>query len=289
MGVYRFSIYIILLTLIILLGWDQSQPTDEQQTPPSSANSFEKGNMTPSQADADYAEVERKYQGVPPQQWGEKVSCLAYRLDTHDKVIALTLDACGGSPAANGFDADLTNYLIREKIPATLFVSATWIEANPGIFRQLAESGIFEFGNHGLNHRPASVDGKSAYGIKGTDSPAELIREILGNHQIQALTGFKPLFYRSGTNYYDEVAVRIARELGYIPVGYSVAGDAGATFSREQVKKTLLATPAGSIVLLHFNHPEGQTAEGVMDAIPVLLQNGFRFVPLSAYPLAQYP
>jgi peptidoglycan/xylan/chitin deacetylase (PgdA/CDA1 family) len=57
---------------------------------------------------------------------------------------------------------------------------------------------------------------------------------------IKELSGHQTKFYRSGTNYYDEVAVAIASDLGYITVGYSVLGDAGATYSREQVKKTLL-------------------------------------------------
>jgi len=66
-------------------------------------------------------------------------------------------------------------------------------------------------------------------------------------------------------------------------------GDAGATYSREQVKKALLEARAGSIVIFHFNHPEGDTAEGLMAAIPILEKNGFRFVKLSAFPLIDYP
>jgi hypothetical protein len=39
---------------------------------------------------------------------------------------------------------------------------------------------------------------------------------------------------------------------------------------------------------VHFNHPEGQIAEGMMDAIPILQRNGFKFVQLSAFLLTTY-
>jgi peptidoglycan/xylan/chitin deacetylase (PgdA/CDA1 family) len=67
----------------------------------------------------------------------------------------------------------------------------------------------------------------------------------------------------------------------YQVVGYSVLGDAGATFSQAEVCTALEYAASGFIVLLHMNHPEGQTAEGIIDVIPVLKQKGYRFVKLS--------
>ncbi len=231
-----------------------------------------------------------KYANAQPQQWGEKVSGIAHSLDSAEKVLALTFDACGGSARSNGYDAQLIDYLEKMQIPATLFISGKWIDANPDIFLKLAHNKLFEIGNHGLNHLPCSVNGKSAYGIKGTGSIAELMQEIEGNgKKLKSLTGREPRFYRSGTNYYDEAAVALARDLGYTTVGYSVLGDAGATYNRDQVKKALLGARAGSIVIFHFNHPEGETAEGIMDAIPIIEKNGFRFVKLSDYPIITYP
>lgn len=231
-----------------------------------------------------------KYANAQPQQWGEKVSGVAHSLDTGHKVLALTFDTCGGSARSNGYDGNLIDYLEKMQIPATLFISGKWIDANPEIFLKLAKNDLFEIGNHGLNHLPCSVMGKSAYGIKGTDSVVEAMREIEANgKKIKSLTGREPRFYRSGTNYYDEVTVALARDLGYTTVGYSVLGDAGATYNREQVKKALLGARAGSIVIFHFNHPEGETAEGIMDAIPILEKNGFSFVKLSDYPIITYP
>ena len=234
--------------------------------------------------------LQAKYKDVQPQQWGETVSGVAFGLSTEEKVLALTFDACGGSAKSSGFDEPLIKYLEQMQVPATLFISGMWIDSNPVIFQQLAHINLFEIENHGLNHLPCSISGKSAYNIKGTGSVAEVVKEVDGNGQkIEVITGHKPRFYRSGTNYYDELAVAIAGNLGYQAVGYGVLGDAGATFNRDQVKKALLGARAGSIVIFHFNHPEGDTCEGIMEAIPILKDKGFRFVRLSEFPVKVYP
>jgi peptidoglycan/xylan/chitin deacetylase (PgdA/CDA1 family) len=216
-----------------------------------------------------------------PRQWGENVSGVRTRIKTGDKIIALTMDACG-SAKGMGYDARLMEFLERERVPATLFINGRWIGPNRAAFDRLAANPLFEIANHGLNHRPASVSGKSVYGIDGTRNIAELVDEIeLNARKIEELTGRRPRFYRSGTAYYDEVAVMISGELGEQVAGFSVLGDAGATFTREQVKKALVNARGGDIIIVHMNHPEAGTGAGVMDAVPELKKRGFRFVRLS--------
>ncbi|MCL5934925.1 MAG: polysaccharide deacetylase family protein [Firmicutes bacterium] len=218
-------------------------------------------------------------------QWGEKVAGVKSKLDTDERVLALTFDACGG-PKGSGYDSDLINFLIKEKIPATLFINSRWIDANYNTFISLVKNPLFEIGNHGFRHKPLSVNGKSVYGIKGTKDPGELVEEVLVNERkIESATGKRPKYFRPGTAYCDEVAVKIVGELGEEVVNFSVLGDAGATYSREQVKKACLSSTPGSIILLHMNHPEKDTAEGIMMAVPELKKKGFRFVKLSDYPL----
>jgi peptidoglycan/xylan/chitin deacetylase (PgdA/CDA1 family) len=69
---------------------------------------------------------------------GERVKRVKTKLNTDQKLIALTFDACGG-PRGKGYDAKLIKYLKREKIPATLFISGKWIDANPEIFGELTK------------------------------------------------------------------------------------------------------------------------------------------------------
>jgi peptidoglycan/xylan/chitin deacetylase (PgdA/CDA1 family) len=222
-----------------------------------------------------------RFNSKAPREWGERVSGVKTKLDADQKVIALTFDACGG-PNGNGYDAKLIGYLKSEKIPATLFISGKWIDANPEIFGKLAKESIFEIENHGLNHKPCSANGRSSYGIAGTKSVGEIFDEIEENAiKIQSLTGRKPKYYRPGAAYSDEICVEIANALGYDVVNFSVRGDAGATYTKNQVKEALLNAPPCSIILLHMNHPEAETAEGLIEAIPEFKMRGFGFAKLS--------
>jgi len=72
----------------------------------------------------------------------------------------------------------------------------------------------------------------------------------------------------------------MAEELGYQVVNFDILGDAGATFTSNQVEQALLNSTAGSIALLHMNQPTSGTATGVKNAVPKLLEHGFKFVLL---------
>lgn len=225
------------------------------------------------------------FTGRVPQEWGEIVGGIKTRLNTDQKVLALTFDACAG-PRGSGYDAKLIQYLESEKISATLFVSGRWIDANPEIFKKLSNNLLFEIENHGLNHKPCSAMGRSVYGLEGTKSVGEIYDEIeLNALKILNLTGHKPKHFRPGTAYSDEICVEIANALGVEVVNFSVRGDAGATYSKKQVTEALWNAPPSSIILMHMNHPESETAGGVIEAIPKLKKRGFRFVKLSEYDL----
>lgn len=215
-------------------------------------------------------------------QWGENVTGVTTHFNSDKKKISLTFDACGGSAKSSQYDAGLIEFLIDNHIPATLFINARWIDANPDIFLKLASNPLFEIANHGTAHKPLSTEGKSIYGIKGTASEAEVIAEIEGNNEkIFALTGKRPVFFRSGTAYYDEKAVALARKHGMEIGGFSVLGDAGATFSAPKVAQQLINARSGDIIIFHMNHPEGGTREGIIEGINALLKEGFTFVRLS--------
>ena len=222
-----------------------------------------------------------KFSGRVPHEWGEAVKGVKTRLSTDQKVLALTLDACGG-PKGSRYDAKLIDFLTGEAIPATLFISGKWMDANPEIFQTLSSNPLFEIENHGLNHKPCSAAGRSVYGIKGTKGVGEIYNEIeLNALEILNQTGRKPKYYRPGAAYGDEICAEMASALGYEVVNFSVRGDAGATYSKKQVEEALLHSAPTSIILMHMNHPEGKTAEGVSAAIPELKKRGFRFVKLS--------
>ena len=224
-------------------------------------------------------DINATFAGQRPKLWGSNnIPGVRTRFVTKEKAVALTFDACGPD---GGYDAALIDFLIARSIPATLFLNGRWIDKNPGIFQKLASNPLFEIANHGTRHKPLSVTGRSVYGINGTRNIAEVVAEVeINARKIESLTGIRPRFFRSGTAFYDDISVKIANRLGHEVAGYSVLGDAGATYSRAQVKKALLSAKQGDIILLHMNRPKGMTAEGTKDGVQELLAKGYRFVKL---------
>lgn len=228
-------------------------------------------------------EIISKYKGKIPTTFGESVQGVITKLNTKEKIIAFTFDACGGT-GGNGFDKELIDFLIKEKVPATLFVNYRWIEANKEAFLELSKNPLFEIENHGYMHKPLSVNGKSVYNIKGTGNSGEVFDEIsLNEKEIEKLTGRKPKYFRSGTAYYDELSVQIANDIGEKPLGFNIIGDAGATFSKEQIIKVCKNPTNGSIFIFHMNQPEKSTYEGLSVVIPQLKNKGFSFVKVQDY------
>ncbi|WP_332691563.1 polysaccharide deacetylase family protein [Halalkalibacter lacteus] len=213
-------------------------------------------------------------------QWGENVDGVNTRMVTDEKMIALTFDACGG-PYGNGYDEKLIDFLREEEVPATLFINERWILEHEGLLLELASDPLFQIENHGTAHVPLSVSGQLAWGIEGTASPADVKEEVMGNQvTIKSLTGRAPMLFRSGTAFYDEVAVEMVNELGLEVVNFDILGDAGATYSASQVHQALIEATNGSIALLHMNQPSSGTAEGVRLAVRELREKGYSFVTL---------
>ena len=229
--------------------------------------------------------IAKTFENQTPKEWGENVSGVKTKLDTNEKVIALTMDACG-SPLGMAYDEKLIDFLKQEKVPATLFINARWIDKNLNTFKTLASNPLLEIANHGLEHKPASVNGKSIYNLNGTKDVEELVDEIeLNARKIEQITHKRPKYFRSGTAYYDEVAVKVSNTLHHEVIGFSILGDAGATYTKEKVENAFLKAKNGEIVIIHMNHPESQTADGTIKAIKELKQKGFRFIRLSDYKL----
>lgn len=225
-----------------------------------------------------------KYKDLVPTEWGENVTGVRNSIDTEKKVIALTFDACGQGGLSDGYDKELIDFLIAENIPATLFISARWISTNEEAIQKLAKNPLFTIENHGYKHKPLSVNGNRAYSIKGTKNIEEVIEEIhLNTLEIESITGRTPKYFRSGTTHYDEVAVKIANDLGYEVINYNILGDAGATFNKDQIVNSALTAKPGSIFLYHMNRPETPIAEGIKEAVPILKERGFTFVKLENY------
>lgn len=239
-----------------------------------------------------YRLIDLCFTGRVPKAWGDNLpgvyTHFAPSADGRVRV-ALTLDACGGG-AGNAVDLRIINLLGELHIPATLFLNARWINANPAVALALAANPLFELENHGLKHKPLSVNGREIYGLAGTASPGAAAREVeAGALRLKELTGKRPQFFRSGTAYYDDVALEILASLGFKAAGFSIIGDAGGTLPAAKVAAALRGVRDGDVVILHFNRPKSGTYEGLRQALPELLTRGVIFVRLSETQLETGP
>jgi peptidoglycan/xylan/chitin deacetylase (PgdA/CDA1 family) len=229
----------------------------------------------------------KKYANTKPGHFGEFVKGSNIKLDTDKKVIALTFDACGGK-GSNGYNFALIDYLRKEAIPATLFVTGKWIRANRKVFEKLAMDTLFEIENHGDKHKLCSINGDSIFGIKGTKNVAEVVDEIeLNAIRIKKYTGHRPKYFRSATAYIDETSVKIANDLGMQVVSFSVlSGDYKPKTSDSILCRNILhAAHEGAIVIMHFNHPLWNEKLALEKVIPELQRKGYTFVKLQDYKL----
>lgn len=282
---------VLLASGLALAGCSSSTPRSDptpSDTPfpsvtPSPTPSASPTPFFPSLTRADIDATAARFADRQPTAWGLDIAGIVKHTD--DSGIALTLDACGG-PGGSAFDQPLIDFLRERRIPATLFLNSRWIKANLSLAKELADDELFELGNHGTRHCPLCVTGRDAYGIAGTATAAEATGEVADNHLYMAQElGVEPRLFRSGTAHYDDVGIEICRALGEVPIGFSINGDGGATFSPAQVEEAVSTAQPGSIIIAHMNQPEGNTAEGMKPALSRLLDAGFSFSHLPTLPL----
>jgi len=199
--------------------------------------------------------------------------------------IALTLDACSG-----GFDVDLIRFLIRQRIPATVFATRKWFDKNPmGVAMLIAHLDLFDIEDHGENHIPAVIGaGKKVYGIPGEPDIVHLRREVLGGAgAVERATGVPTHWYRGATAEYDQQASDEIRRMGFRIAGFSVNADAGATLKKPQIIERLRRVRGGDVIIAHMNKPVSETAEGLIVGLAELQRRGFVFSRLDQVDLVE--
>jgi peptidoglycan/xylan/chitin deacetylase (PgdA/CDA1 family) len=226
-------------------------------------------------------QVMEEFAGVKPGKFSEFVK---YRRKDNDKsldqkALALTFDS--------GYNKALIDYLRKEQIPATLFVTGIWIDHNRKTFEELSKDPLFEIENHGLLHRLCSTEGKTKYGVHGTRDIGDVIDEMeLNSRKIAAISGRRPIFFRSATAFSDELASKVAQRLGMEVVSYDIlSGDAMKASGKTMAKNILNGARHGAVVIMHFNHPELQEKQALELAVPELRRRGFIFMKLEDFSL----
>ncbi len=218
----------------------------------------------------------------PLQQAQEKIRLVEPRLTiarggASSPQVALTLDACMGKT-----DRRILDMLIREKIPATIFVTARWLRQNGEAFALMkANADLFAIEDHGAMHVPAVTNAPRVYGIRTAGSLAAVRAEIEGGSKAIIDAGAtKPKWYRDATARYSTDAIDLATSLGYGIGGYSLNGDQGASLLAPVVARRISGARDGDVIISHINQPSRSAGEGVVKGILALKAKGMKFVLL---------
>src|SRR5262245_43111504 len=113
--------------------------------------------------------------------------------------VALTLDACGG-----GADMRILDALEQNRIPATVFVTGTWLRRNKqAMALMLSNPDLFELEDHGARHLPAVDFPDRVYGLKAAGSREAIESEIReGAVDLLAAGGGTARWYRGAAALY---------------------------------------------------------------------------------------
>ena len=166
----------------------------------------------------------------------------AYIGDTAKKVLYLTFDA----GYENGCTAKILDTLKKHNVKAAFFLVGNYIEKNADLVRRMVEEGHI-VANHTMHHYDMSKIADKAAFTKELQDLEVLYKEVTGQEM--------PKFYRPPQGIYSEENLKMAQELGYKTVFWSLAyvdwnNDAQPT-KEQAFAKLLPRTHDGAVVLLH--------------------------------------
>ncbi len=195
----------------------------------------------------------------------------AYLGDTSEKVLYLTFDA----GYENGSTAKILDTLKKHEVKAAFFLVGNYLEKNPDLVRRMAQEGHI-VGNHTMHHHDMSkLSDKAAFSKELTDLEG-LYQEVTGAQM--------PKYYRPPQGLYSEENLKMAQELGYKTVFWSLAyvdwnNDAQPS-PEEAFRKLLPRTHNGAVVLLHSTSKTN--AEILDELLTKWKAEGYRFETLDA-------
>ena len=194
----------------------------------------------------------------------------AYVDTTDEKVIYLTFDA----GYENGYTPQILDTLKKHEVPAAFFLVGNYLETQPELVQRMVREG-HTVGNHTWSHPDMSL-------IADKDAFAKELEQV---EQAYMEITRQPMekFYRPPQGVYSEENLKLAQELGYKTVFWSLAyadwdNEAQPTVE-EAFDKLLTRVHPGAVVLLHST---SETNAAILDELLTKWKDmGYRFAPVS--------
>lgn len=200
----------------------------------------------------------------------------AYLGDTTQKVIYLTFDA----GYENGCTAQILDVLKKHNVSAAFFLVGNYIEQNPELVKRMVAEG-HTVGNHTYHH----------YDMSRIGDMDSFRRELEDLEQLYTATTGQTMqkFYRPPQGIYSEENLKMAQQLGYRTVFWSLAyvdwlNDKQPT-SEQAFSKLIPRIHNGAVVLLHST---SKTNAAILDDLLTRWEElGYRFDTLDSLFAAQ--
>ena len=166
----------------------------------------------------------------------------AYIGDTSRKILYLTFDA----GYENGSTGKILDVLKAQQVPAAFFLVGNYMEKNADLVRRMMEEGHI-VGNHTMHHYAMSKLTEQSAFAKALKDLEILFHEITEKEM--------PKFYRPPQGLYSEENLKMAKDLGYKTVFWSLAyvdwNNDDQPSREEALGKLIPRTHPGAVVLLH--------------------------------------
>ncbi len=191
-----------------------------------------------------------------------------YKVDTSQKVVALTFDISWGEK----MPGPILNVLKTKNVQkATFFLSGPWIMHHQEVAKQIKSMG-YEIGSHGYMHKDFSEQ---------TD---HWIREQMGKaeHSFKEVLNLKPSLIRTPNGDFDQRVLRLLHQMGYTVIQWNTDSldwkNQGVEY---MVSRVLTRAVPGDIILMHASDSAKQTASALPQIIDGLRAKGYQFVTVS--------
>jgi peptidoglycan/xylan/chitin deacetylase (PgdA/CDA1 family) len=213
------------------------------------------------------------YTGPPPagllgQNWT--------RLPTDEKVVALTFDAGANADGV----ASILRTLAAEKVPATFFLTGTWVQLFPEQAAQIGAAG-YRLANHSVTHPYFTQLSDAAMRKEVLDADAAITA---------AAGGSTAPWFRFPYGDRNAHTISVVNSLGFVPISWTVdtlgwQGTSSGNSVDQVVNRVLRALTPGEIVLMHVgSHADRSTldADSLPRMISELRARGYTFTTIDA-------
>ncbi|GLG02632.1 polysaccharide deacetylase family sporulation protein PdaB [Alicyclobacillus hesperidum subsp. aegles] len=191
-----------------------------------------------------------------------------YKVDTKEKVVALTFDISWG----NKVPEPVLNVLKQQNVKkATFFLSGPWTLHHPEIAKKIKDMG-YEIGNHGNLHKDFS------------NYPDSWIREqvALSEKSIYQVTGVKTKLIRTPNGDFNPRVLRCLNNMGYTVIQWNTDSlDWKNPGVQNIVSRVTKRVVPGDIILMHASDSSKQIVEALPQIITQLRNQGYQFVTVS--------